>query len=115
MVSVSDLAVEQMREVVRQQNVSGLAVRVFVQSADHGHVAYGMGLDDEIQPDDTVIDLGGVNLVVDADSAPYLEGAEIDYVDALMGKGFTVSNPNFAPQAGGCACGRGTCGCGHSH
>jgi len=114
MVSVTDLAVEQMREVLRQQNVEGLAVRLFVQAAN-GNVGYGMGLDNEIQPDDLVIDVGGVNLVVDADSAPYIEGVEIDYVDALMGKGFTVSNPNFVPQGGGCGCGRGTCGCGHNH
>jgi iron-sulfur cluster assembly accessory protein len=114
LVKVSDLAVEHMREVVRQQNTTGLAVRLFVESS-HGHLGYGMGLDDEIAADDTVVDLGGVNLVVDADSLPYVEGAEIDYVEGLMNTGFTVSNPNMVQSAGGCGCGRGTCGCGHQH
>jgi iron-sulfur cluster assembly accessory protein len=113
LVTVSDLAIERMREVVREQNTEGLAVRLFVQGG-HGGVQFGMGLDDEIAPDDTIIDLGGVSLVVDPDSAPYIDGAEIDYVEGLMNKGFTVSNPNVV-SAGGCGCGRGTCGCGHSH
>jgi iron-sulfur cluster assembly accessory protein len=103
-----------MREVVRQQNSDGIAVRLFVESS-HGQIGYGMGLDNEIAQDDTVVDLGGISLVVDADSLPYIEGAEIDYVESLMNTGFTVSNPNLVQSAGGCGCGRGTCGCGHSH
>ena len=114
MVTVTDQAIEQLREVVRQQNIDGLAVRLFVQSAA-GRVSFGMGLDNEIADDDVVIDVGGVNLVVDAESVEFVEGAEIDYVDALMGKGFTVSNPNLVSEGGGCGCGRGTCGCGHNH
>src|SRR5262245_5632414 len=102
-----------MRDVVREQNDEGLAVRLFVE-ARHGHVGFGMGLDNEITDDDTVVDLGGVSLVVDSESLPYVEGAEIDYVESLMNTGFTVSNPNLV-QSGGCGCGRGTCGCGHAH
>ncbi len=112
MVTVSDLAREQMREVLSEQNVDGLAIRIFVQAAQGG-VRYGMGLDDDISTDDTIVDLDGIKLVVDADSAPYVEGAEIDFVDALMGRGFTINNPNV-PQLGGCGCG-GNCGCGHQH
>jgi iron-sulfur cluster assembly accessory protein len=44
-----------------------------------------------------------VKFVVDPDSVPYLEGAEIDYSDGLMGKGFTIANPNRT--TGGCGCG----------
>jgi iron-sulfur cluster assembly accessory protein len=114
MVKVTDLAIERMRDVVREQNDEGIAVRLFVE-ASHGHIGFGMGLDNEISEDDTVVDLGGVSLVVDPDSLPYVEGAEIDYVESLMNTGFTVSNPNLVQSAGGCGCGRGTCGCGHNH
>jgi len=114
LVTVSDLAIERLRDVVREQNSEGLAIRLFVQSAN-GRVSYGMGLDNEVTEDDTVVELDGINLVVDADSLPYVEGAEIDYVEGLMNKGFTVSNPNIVQQSGGCGCGRGTCGCGHNH
>jgi Fe-S cluster assembly iron-binding protein IscA len=42
-------------------------------------------------------------------SAQYVEGAQVDYVDGLMGRGFTVTNPNLATQGGGCG---GNCSCG---
>ena len=115
MVTVTDLAIERLRDVVREQNTEGVAIRLFVQS-QNGRISYGMGLDNEIATDDTVVELSGINLVVDAESLPYVEGAEIDYVEGLMNKGFTVSNPNLVQQSGGgCGCGRGTCGCGHDH
>lgn len=117
MITVSDLAAAQMRDILEQQKEEDLRVRVFARAQGHG-VQYGMGLDNELAADDVVIEVGGIAVVIDADSAPYVEGAEIDFVDALMGKGFTVTNPRFV-QAGGCGCGGGGCGCGcgcgHSH
>jgi iron-sulfur cluster assembly protein len=63
----------------------------------------------------------GVRVVIDDFSAPYLRGSEIDYVDSLMGAGFTVHNPNAVRS---CSCGHSfdagddaatssSCGCGH--
>jgi Fe-S cluster assembly iron-binding protein IscA len=52
-----------------------------------------------------------VRLIVDQVSAPFLSGAEVDFVDSVMQKGFTISNPNAG--GGGCGCGNGSCGCGH--
>ena len=63
-----------------------------------------MALDDSIQDGDQVLGQDGVKLYVDEYSINYLEGAEIDYVDSLMGAGFTVYNPNAVSS----------CGCGHS-
>ena len=108
MVKISELAIERMRDVVRQQDTEGIAVRLFVESS-HGQIGYGMGLDNEIAEDDTVVDLEGIRLVVDSDSMPYIEGAEIDYVESLMNTGFTVSNPNFVQSAGGCGQSAGAC------
>jgi iron-sulfur cluster assembly protein len=48
--------------------------------------------------------VNGVRVVIDPFSAPYLAGSEIDFVDALMGAGFAINNPNV--QA--------ACGCGSS-
>jgi len=58
--------------------------------------------DDQIKDTDQVGDFGGVRLVVDKMSAPYLMGAEIDYVDSLQQSGFTINNPNAQST---CACG----------
>ena len=65
---------------------------------------YGMALDNVTQDDDQVIEQNGLKLVVDEFSFGYLRGAEIDYVDSLMGAGFTVVNPNAVAS----------CSCGHS-
>ncbi len=52
---------------------------------------------------DHVIEVHGVKIIFDEQSAPYLEEAEIDYVESVMGEGFMVNNPNAVE----------TCGCGH--
>ncbi len=111
MITITDPAAEQMRSMLREQNDSDLAVRIFAR-ANGQNVQYGMGFDNEIADDDVVVEVEGIHFVVDADSAQYVEGSEIDFVDALMGRGFTLSNPNYTQ---GCGCGNGSCGCGHHH
>lgn len=102
-----------MRGLLHEQADNGLAVRIFARHVQGNQVQYGMGFDDEIAPDDTVIDVDGIQFVVDSESKPFVEGSAIDYVDALMEKGFTLTNPNYVQ--GGCGCGNGSCGCGHHH
>lgn len=113
MINVSDGAATELREIIERQGRTDLAVRVFVQAAQGNQVAYGMTLDENRLEDDTDVDLSGLTFRVDADSAPFVEGSEIDFVDNLMGRGFTIQNPHFEPlQSGGCGCGSGGCGCG---
>ena len=82
-------------------------IRVMVASqCGCGNAHFAMGFD-QPQADDNRIDLGGVTLLVDPDSAPFLEGAEMDYSDDLMGQGFKINPVN----GGGCGCG----GHGHHH
>ena len=65
---------------------------------------YALGFDRGPQDGDNEVESNGVKVVIDPFSAPYLAGSEIDYVDALMGAGFAINNPNV--QA--------ACGCGSS-
>ena len=78
-------------------------------------------LDDQRRAEDVIVDHEGVQIVVDDFSVSYIRGAEIDYVDSLMGAGFTVHNPNAVHS---CSCGHSfdtgedasgaqACGCGH--
>lgn len=111
LISITDPAAEQMRDLLREQP-EDVAVRIFAQPGQGNLVQYGMGFDNEIAEDDLVLEIAGIPFVVDQESAPYVEGSEIDFVDALMGRGFTLSNPNYVQ---GCGCGNGSCGCGHQH
>ncbi|GAC1442721.1 MAG: hypothetical protein NVSMB52_00200 [Chloroflexota bacterium] len=105
-------AVEQRREEKTTETV-----RVLVQSqCGCGTAHFAMGFD-EPEDGDNKIDLGGITLLVDPNSAPFLENAEMDYSDDLMGQGFRI---NAANNGGGgrCGCGGGGggggCG-GHGH
>jgi iron-sulfur cluster assembly protein len=91
----------------REETEGPNTIRVLVQSqCGCGSAHFAMGFDDAM-PDDNRIDLGGVTLLVDPDTAPFLDAAEMDYSDDLMGKGFKIN----AANGGGCGCG----GHGHHH
>src|SRR5215471_6781484 len=96
MVTVSESALGQLKELVANAGEAPqqLGLRVFVQSGGCSGFSYGMGLDENPpRDDDEITEVEGIRVYVDAYSAEYLEGAEIDYVDALMGGGFTIHNP----------------------
>jgi iron-sulfur cluster assembly protein len=61
-----------------------------------------MMLEDQPTSDDNVLNANGVRVYIDNNSIPLIQGSEIDYVDTLMGAGFTVNNPN---AVSGCGCG----------
>lgn len=111
MISITETASEKVKELLESENRQGHALRVFVRGMACSGPAYGMALDDTTRPDDAVTEQSGIRILVDPQSAPYVEGAEIDYVDGLMGRGFTINNPNLAKAAGGGGCGGG-CSCG---
>ena len=111
MISITETASEKVKELLAGENREGQALRVFVRGMACSGPAYGMALDDATRPDDSIEELFGIKIVVDSQSAPYVEGAQIDYVDSLMGKGFTINNPNAASAGGGGGCGGG-CSCG---
>ena len=103
MVTVTATAAEKVRELLDQEGNETLGLRVFVAGGGCSGLQYGMTLD-ESQDGDEILETQNIRVLVDEMSAQYLMGSEIDYVDSLMGAGFTVNNPNAVS----------TCGCGHS-
>ena len=101
--SITPAAGDKVRELLEQENDPSLALRIFVAGGGCSGLQYGMTLDEE-QEGDTLIALAGVKVLVDEMSLGYIAGSEVDYVDSLMGAGFTVNNPNAVSS----------CGCGHS-
>ena len=104
MITVTDQAVSKLKELLAEQEESNVCLRVFITKGGCDGFSYGMTFDSAPEADDQVIDRGGVRVLVDKVSSRLLDGAEIDYVDALMGGGFTIHNPNAVR----------TCSCGHS-
>ena len=107
-ISVSALAAEKLAEVLAEEGQPDAALRVIVVPNGHG-AQYMLSLEDAVAEDDLVLHASGVRVVADADSAPLLDGASIDYSEGLMRSGFIIENPNIAPSGGG-GCGSGGCG-----
>jgi iron-sulfur cluster assembly protein len=101
-VSITDKAAEKARNILTERGIENGALRVFVVSGGCSGYQYGMAIARSREEDDIAIDASGVTLLVDAESAPLLEGAEVDYVEDLMKSGFTIFNPNATRS---CACG----------
>ncbi len=105
LLTITDEAREQLQALLQEENNPNIALRVFVQGS-----RAAMTLDDTEREDDVVLSFGGLRVLVDEESAPYLSGAIISFQDSLMDRGFTIENANL-PQSGGGCCG-GSCGCG---
>ena len=103
-VSLSDAAASKLREITAEEPNPNIGLRVYVYSGGCSGFRYGMMLEDAPTPEDQVLQANGVRVYVDPGSVQHLTGAEIDYVDTLMGAGFTVNNPNAVAA----------CGCGSS-
>ena len=101
MISVTEQADHELRRLLAEQDEQ-VALRVFVSPGGCSGMSYGMAFDSEAQEGDQLIDHEGVRICVDEMSAMYLDGSEIDFVDQLMGGGFTIHNPNAVKS---CACG----------
>lgn len=78
------------------------ALRIAVQPGGCAGLRYALYFDDRKLEGDHVETINGVEIRMDKMSAPYLRGAEVDYLDTLEQSGFTINNPN---AKGSCACG----------
>ena len=102
LVTLSDAAVAQLSELTQDEPDPDVGLRVYVYSGGCSGYRYGMMLEDKPADEDIKVVSNGINVYVDPQSTPLLQGSEIDYVDTLMGAGFTVNNPN---AVSGCGCG----------
>ena len=103
----TDSAASKVKNLIEEEGNPDLKLRVFVSGGGCSGFQYGFTFD-EAQEGDTVVEAAGLKVLVDPASAPYLEGATVDFVDDDRGAGFVVDNPNAAPS---CSCGSGSCGC----
>jgi iron-sulfur cluster assembly accessory protein len=104
-ITITESAAAKVRELMAEEpDTESGVLRVAIQGGGCSGFQYELGFDRGPQDGDNEVEMHGVTVVVDPFSAPYLTGSEIDYVDALMGAGFAINNPNV--QA--------ACGCGSS-
>jgi iron-sulfur cluster assembly accessory protein len=101
-VVLTDGAAAKVKHLLDQEGREDLALRVAVQPGGCSGLRYQLFFDERSLDGDEVTDFGGVKVVTDRMSSPYLGGAVIDFVDTIEKQGFTIDNPN---ATGSCACG----------
>ena len=101
-VALTEGAAVKVRALLDQEGRDDLRLRVAVQPGGCSGLQYQLFFDERSLDGDIRKDFGGVEVVVDRMSAPYLVGATIDFVDTIEKQGFTIDNPN---AGGSCACG----------
>ena len=104
LVTLTAAAAAKLTELTKAESDPNVGLRVYVYSGGCSGYRYGMMLEDQPTPEDVRVQAQGINVYVDPQSTDLLKGSEIDYVDTLMGAGFTVNNPNAVAA----------CGCGSS-
>ena len=87
-----------------QENAENALLRIAVSGGGCSGFQYGLSFDDQRNEDDFVFERDGVGIIVDEVSLGLLNGAEVDFVEDLMGASFQIRNPNAASS----------CGCGNS-
>lgn len=101
---LTEAAASKFREITAAETSPEIGLRVYVYSGGCSGYRYGMMVEDAPTADDRLVETQGVKVYVDTNSVDLLTGSQIDYVDTLMGAGFTVNNPNAVAA----------CGCGSS-
>ena len=101
-IKLSPVAASKVKSLLEQEGRDDLALRIAVQPGGCAGLKYNLFFDDRTLDGDLTTQVGGVNLTVDRMSAPYVQGATIDFVDTIEKQGFTIDNPN---ATGSCACG----------
>jgi iron-sulfur cluster insertion protein len=104
MINITESAQAKIADILAEENNPQVKLRVFVQGGGCSGFSYGFTLDETQAEDDFALEFGPVTVLVDSMSSQYMQGAEIDYKDELMGSSFVINNPMATT----------TCGCGSS-
>ncbi|HJV54675.1 MAG TPA: iron-sulfur cluster assembly accessory protein [Verrucomicrobiae bacterium] len=106
MITLTETAAKKISDLRLEEGKPEWGLRIRIVGGGCSGMSYELGWDDTATDGDNVVETHGVKVFVDSNSAPYLQGSEIDYVDNnMLGAGFAIKNPNV----------KSSCGCGSSH
>jgi iron-sulfur cluster assembly accessory protein len=104
MFNVTETAAKEIQTLMSKYENPELGLRVKVVAGGCSGYSYDLAFDDQVQPTDKVFEMNGVKVYIDERSYPILDGTQLDFVDTMLGRGFTFTNPNA----------KSSCGCGSS-
>ena len=104
MIEITPRAVDEVRKIMKAQGLVDSALRVGVKPSGCSGLEYVMDFTNKPNPEDQILEFSGLRVLIDANSADYLQEIRLDWGEGLLGSGFKFSNPNASK----------TCGCGKS-
>ncbi|MBD1380833.1 HesB/IscA family protein [Metabacillus arenae] len=104
LVNITEAAAFQIKDMMKEHEEESAYLRVGVKGGGCSGLSYGMGFEHEKSEEDTELELHGIKVLVDKESAAIINGTVIDFKQSMMGGGFTIDNPNAIAS----------CGCGSS-
>jgi iron-sulfur cluster assembly accessory protein len=105
LIDITPAAAVKVRELMADEpDADTLVLRVAIEGGGCSGFQYGLGFSTGAEQDDHVLEFDGLTVVVDPFSAPYLQGARVDFLNSIHESGFKIDNPNA----------KSSCGCGHS-
>ncbi len=105
MITISDIAAEKIKEILKTEGLPNHALRVSATGGGCCGPSYEIMIDEKSGDGDTVVEKSGAKLFVDAATAKALDGAELGFIEDERGTGFVLGFPNGAPAGGSCGCG----------
>ncbi len=102
LITVTAKAAEKIHDFMKEEKEHPEYLRVYVQGGGCSGLSYGMGFESKPEEDDSIIEENGVKILIDSYSQDHLKGANVDYIESLMGSGFKINNPNVKKS---CSCG----------
>lgn len=103
-ITLTDSFVKRLKQLQDSENNPALMLRITVEGGGCQGFEYIFKPDSAKTDKDIIFEKNGACVVTDDISMPFLDGAEIDYVDDLIGAHFKINNPNA----------NSSCGCGTS-
>jgi iron-sulfur cluster assembly protein len=103
-VTLSEAAIKEVKRLLNLQGITEGGLRLGVKGGGCSGLSYTINFDEKIGQYDQVYEVEGIRVIVDAKSAIYLQGTQLDFQKDLMGGNFKFVNPNASK----------TCGCGES-
>jgi len=103
-IAITDAAADKINQIITEQANGETALRMRVVGGGCSGFQYQLALEDTPNVDDNVFSSNGITMFIDPNSAMYLRGTEVDYINGLNESGFKITNPNA----------QSTCGCGQS-
>ncbi len=101
-VTLTQNAAKRVAELAAAEGDPGLKLRLAVSGGGCSGFQYGFSFDEEVKSDDHIFETDGVQLLIDEISLEFLSGAEVDFVEELIGSSFQVRNPQASSS---CGCG----------